>query len=90
MSGRPSIASVSRCDPSRRARAAGIASSKKSQMCPPRPDREAGIDSSEGPLRAADRCAPAGADETGVSSASTATVPALSARLSRLTLANRP
>ena len=40
MSGRPSIVSVRRCDPSRRASAAGMASSKKSQTCAPRPDRD--------------------------------------------------
>ena len=40
MSGRRSIVSVSRCDPSSRARAAGMASSKKSQTWPPRPERD--------------------------------------------------
>ena len=40
MSGRSSIASVRRCEPSRRASAAGIACSKNSHACPPRPDRE--------------------------------------------------
>ena len=40
MSGRRSIVSVRRCDPSLRASAAGMASSKKSQTCPPRPERD--------------------------------------------------
>jgi hypothetical protein len=40
MSGLFSIASVRRCAPSRRARAAGTACSKNSHTCPPRPERE--------------------------------------------------
>ena len=40
MPGRRSIVSVSRCAPSLRASAAGIACSKNSQMCPPLPERD--------------------------------------------------
>ena len=40
MSGRPSMVSVRTCEPRRRASAAGRASSKKSQTCPPRPERD--------------------------------------------------
>lgn len=41
MSGRSSIATVRRCEPSRRASAAGTACSKKSHTCPPRPGSRA-------------------------------------------------
>jgi hypothetical protein len=44
MSGRPSIVSVRMWDPSRRASPAGRASSKKSQTCPPLPERERSSD----------------------------------------------